>query len=148
MNDPVDPSDDAADASGETIPEEPISDDDYVIRRIEEVPHLRPRPDGDRRISAAAFSASSPAIDPEQGMSCNSQLIHARKADPLTLAPDAPVLARLSVRELRQLNLKVVHRPRPGDDSHCNVLDVKGSHRKKLLQASELIRCPPDVHKD
>lgn len=148
MTDPVEPSDDAADVSGGTIPEEPISDDDFVIRRIEEAPHLHPRAEGGRRISSAAFSPSNPALDPEQGMSCNSEIIHARKADPLEMAPDAPVLAKLSVKELRQLNLEVVHRPRPGDDSHCNVLGLKSTQRKKLLRASDLIRCPPDVHKE
>lgn len=81
-------------------------------------------------------------------MSCNSEGLLMREGADLTMfAPGTPVLARLSVKELRLMGLEVVHRPLDGDYSHCNVLGVKDKTRKKLLKLAEIIRCPPDVHK-
>jgi len=140
--------DPAATAEDALPPIEQIASDDVVLRKIEDVPHLHPRDGGGRRISAAAFSPSSPKEDPEQGMSCNSEAILKRKGGAVeTLAPHTPVLARLPVSSLREMGLEVVHRPLKGDHSHCNVLNVKGGHRSKLLNLAELVRCPPDVHK-
>jgi hypothetical protein len=123
-----------------------IDGDDYLIRKIPEVPHMQAGVGGMRRISKSAFSASSPAIDPEEGMSTNSQaLLEAQGVDIKSFAPEFPALARLRVSDVRALGLVVVHRQMPGDYSHCQVLGVKSSHRKKLLQISVPIRKPDDV---
>ena len=135
-----------AGVAGET---EEIGADDYLLRKIEDTPHLLPREAGGRRISKAAFSPSSVREDPEQGMSCNSEKILKREGlDPAHFAPATPVLARLAVKDLTDLGLQVVHRPLDDDRSHCNVLGVRDTHRKKLLAKCTLLRFPPDVHKN
>ena len=73
-----------------------IGDDDYLIRKIPEIPHMQAGNGGKRRISKSAFSASSAAVDPEEGMSTNSQaLLEAEGVDLDTFAPEFPALARL-----------------------------------------------------
>ena len=123
----------------------PISDDDFIIRKVP-ADHIHPTDGGKRRISKSAFSPSSVAVDPEEGMSTNAVTILSAEAPDLTkFALEFPALARLSVREVRALGLDVEHRPLPNDKSHCQVLGVKEKHRKKLLRAAEFIRKPDDV---
>lgn len=129
--------------------EEEITDDDFLLRKIEDAPHLHPKPDGRRRISKAAFSGSSARDDPEQGMSCNSEALLAREeVDCGNFSPETPVLARLSVLELKKIGLEVVHRRLPGNYSHCNVLNVRDKHRKPLHRMAVIVRAPADVDKD
>lgn len=124
-----------------------IADDDFVIRRIESLPHLHDDGQGGRRISKSAFSPSSSGRDQEQGMSCNSVALLAAEGRNLSsFAPETAVLAQLSVRTLREHGMRVEHKPRPGNYSHCDVYGVKDSGRKAMLRSADYIRCPPDVH--
>ncbi|HYG30603.1 MAG TPA: hypothetical protein VD887_10350 [Allosphingosinicella sp.] len=122
-----------------------IADDDYIIRKIPSA-HMQPADSGHRRISKSAFSASSASVDPEEGMSVNSeQLLQAAGVDLRQFAPEFPALARLNVGQVRALELTIEHRPIKGDRTHCQVLGVKEKHRKKLLRLAEFPRKPPDV---
>jgi hypothetical protein len=136
----------AADENGEEVLEEiEILDSDFLIRKIPES-HIHPRSGGGRRISKSAYSPSSGRVDPSKGMSANCErLLLAEGIAAADFAPEFPALGRLSVAELRQLNLEVVHRPRKGDKSHCDVLNVTSGLRDTLLKKAEVIRKPSDV---
>lgn len=124
----------------------PIADDDFILRKIPSTPHIQAPNGGKRRVSKSAFSASSPAVDPEEGMSTNSEALLAIEGiDASSFAPEFPVLARLRVSDVRGLQLTVEHRPVANDYSHCQVLGIKDKHRKRLLQMAEFIRKPDDV---
>ena len=122
-----------------------IEDDDFLIRKIPAVPHMQNADGGRRRISKSAFSASSPAVDPEEGMSTNSKaLLESEGVDVAAYAPEFAALALLKVSDLRGLGLTVEHRPMPHDYSHCQVLGVQDKHRKKILRISAPLRKPDD----
>lgn len=120
-----------------------ISDDDFVIRKIPSTPHFQDTPEGQRRVSKSAFSASSAAVDPEEGMSTSSeQLLQEAGVDLALFAPEYPALAKLHVKAIRDLGLTVEHQPTDDDPAHCQVLGVKDKHRKKLLRLAIPIRSP------
>jgi hypothetical protein len=131
-------------AEGQEEPEFTLSDDDYLIRKIPGVPHIV-GPLGNRRISKSAFSASSPAVDPEEGMSTNVERLILREGAVEDFAPEFPALGRLKVVDVKALGLTVTFAPLDDDPTHCQVLGVKEGHRKKLLRAATFPRKPPDV---
>jgi hypothetical protein len=132
-------------ATGQEEPEFTLADDDYLIRKIPAVPHIV-GPTGKRRISKSAFSASSPSVDPEEGMSTNvERLILAGGGSLEGFAPEFPALGRLKVSDAKALGLTVTFAPLDDDPTHCQVLGVKEGHRKKLLKAATFPRKPADV---
>jgi hypothetical protein len=126
-----------------------VTDDDYVVRKIPTVqihPASTPR---SRRVSAGAFSKSSLAVDPEQGMS--GDLLSELEgngidtADPAQYAGTFEVVVKVKVGDLRSLGLTVVRRPLDDNEAHCCVLGVTTRIREKILKAAVFVRRPPDV---
>jgi hypothetical protein len=129
---------------GQEEPAFALSDDDYLIRKIPAVPHIV-GPPGKRRVSKSAFSASSLAIDPAEGMSTNVERLILKTCTVEDFAPDYPALGRLRVSDVKALGLTVNFAPFHDDPTHCQVLGVKEGHRKKLLRAASFPRKPADV---
>lgn len=129
-----------------------VSDDDFVLRRIpNSAIHESQFVPGGRRVSSGAFSASSESVDPEKGMSVDLlSILNSAGIDPansVNYAETCEVVMKVKVSELRKLGLEVVSRPKPGNPAHCNVLNVKSSLRKSILEAAEWVRRPNDVDK-
>ena len=125
-----------------------FDDTELLVRKIPEA-NLHPKQDGGRRVSKAAFSASSLASDPDQGMSVDRlhllQLMYDDPSDPNQYADNTEVLMTLKVGDLLKLGLDVRSNPLPGNPAHCNVLGVKAGTRKRLLAAADWFRRPDDV---
>jgi hypothetical protein len=132
--------------AGAESQEEPfvLSDEDYLIRKIPSTPHIVGTP-GSRRISKSAFSASSPLVDPEEGMSTNVERLILKNGSLEDFAPEFPALGRIKVADVKALGLEPKFDPLPDDPTHCQVLGVKEGHRKKLMRAATFPRKPPDV---
>lgn len=129
-----------------------IPDDDIVIRGVA-ARHLIDieNSGGKKRVTKAAFSPSSERDDPERGMSVNlqSKLVeHGLDPQNPLYEPGFEVLMSFRVGDLRELGLEVVRRPLPENPSHCNVLGIKGTARKKeLLRLASFVRRPARVFK-
>ena len=78
-----------AGAEAHEEPDFALSDDDYLIRKIPSIPHIVGTP-GNRRISKSAFSASSPTVDPDEGMSTNVERLILKEGALEDFAPDFP----------------------------------------------------------
>lgn len=128
-----------------------ITHDDAVIRKVPPY-HIHDCNDGSgqRRVSKSAFSGSNERTDPEKGMSVDlwSKLVELG-VDPTggDYLPEVEILMILKVSDLNGLGLTVVRRAKNDNKAHCNVLGIKSTDRKKLLDAAEWLRRPNDVIK-
>jgi hypothetical protein len=125
-----------------------FADCELVVRGIPEW-NLHPRAGGGRRVSQAAFSASSKGRDKDQGMSVDRmrilQLMYDDPTDQNQYASAMAVLMTLKVQDLTELGLEIRSAPKPGNPAHCNVLGVKSNNRKRLLNMAGWLRRSADV---
>ena len=124
-----------------------IPDNAYLIRYIIDG-HLYPNPDGTRRLSTGAFSASSKARDRYLGMSAD-MLGHLdlQGVDPAQRMREGHVGAvKIQAGKLRSLGFQVGPDPTKANDPfHASVWGVKKRHRKDILDAAEWVIKPDDV---
>lgn len=138
------------DADGRVTPHDDnqaIPDDALLVRYIPSK-HLIEMADGSRRLSKAAFSASSKRNDPYEGMSVDMLAQLERDGvDPssrMSVFHEGAVT--IKVGDLRKLGLLVAPDPQQiGDPYHASVWGVKSGHRKKVLKISRWHIKPPDV---
>jgi len=110
-----------------------IGDSDYVFRRI--YPDTIAK---DGTLESTSFS------DREDTPSCHLQSL----ANPHKILEDNPGmdrLVRLSVGQIRELGLDVVHDPLPEDHSHCLIVGTEGRKlnrrkRQKLCELAEVVQ--------
>lgn len=119
------------DQDGETLPynDDQISDDEYLLRRIDPDHHLAQTSTG-YRLSSSAFSESSRSVSKYGGMSAQLERM---VRDPLDgLAPGWGIV-KIRVGALREKDYLVGLDPQNGDNSHTSVWGgVQGKPGRKV----------------
>ena len=138
------------DSDGRVVPHDDtdIPEDAYVLRNI--VPDWLKSDSklpGRRRLSSAAFSPSSKARDPYQGMSVDLLQPMLDAGLPPTGGKGAKheAVVRLRVGELRRIGLRIGPDPRDTNPFHAAVWGVKKGTKTKILKLCEWVDKPDDV---
>jgi hypothetical protein len=136
------------DATGRVLPHDDptIGDDEFVIRYIPEQWFV-PAGEGKRRLSKAAFAASSRNRDPYEGMSVDllTPLLRDGYGE-VGRSEHFAGAAKIRVGALRSLGLWVGPDDKgEGDIYHANVWGVTDRLRRKILDRAQLTKKPNDV---
>ena len=110
---------------------EVIGDEEIILRRIPPprigMDSTKPRPNGGLRATSLRLSVK----DGETGLSCTRLQQTSPQALLNDLASDKIdpadwLVCRIFLRDVRKLDLEVIHKPTDRDPGHCEILGTKG----------------------